>query len=89
MGSAAGHSGRRGSPSGAGGAERWAGRPVIGPPEGSPHARGCWIWLDPRGSPRSLTVGEWEPVYGRPAEAQARWEKAHGRPLPDPVGGSR
>ncbi|HKP49075.1 MAG TPA: tRNA (adenosine(37)-N6)-threonylcarbamoyltransferase complex dimerization subunit type 1 TsaB [Gemmatimonadales bacterium] len=24
----------------------------------------------------------WEPEYGRPAEAQARWEAAHGRPLP-------
>ena len=24
-----------------------------------------------------------EPVYGRPAEAQARWEARHGRPLPD------
>jgi tRNA threonylcarbamoyladenosine biosynthesis protein TsaB len=26
----------------------------------------------------------WEPHYGRPAEAQVRWEQAHGRPLPDP-----
>jgi tRNA threonylcarbamoyladenosine biosynthesis protein TsaB len=25
-----------------------------------------------------------EPVYGRPAEAQARWEARHGRELPDP-----
>jgi tRNA threonylcarbamoyladenosine biosynthesis protein TsaB len=25
-----------------------------------------------------------EPVYGRPAEAQAKWEARHGRPLPDP-----
>ncbi len=25
----------------------------------------------------------WEPVYGRPAEAQAKWEAAHGRRLPD------
>src|SRR5206468_9666292 len=24
-----------------------------------------------------------EPVYGRPAEAQASWEARHGRPLPD------
>jgi tRNA threonylcarbamoyladenosine biosynthesis protein TsaB len=24
-----------------------------------------------------------EPAYGRPAEAQARWEERHGRPLPD------
>lgn len=26
-----------------------------------------------------------EPVYGRPAEAQAKWEARHGRPLPDPT----
>src|SRR5213595_3910467 len=25
-----------------------------------------------------------EPLYGRPAEAQAKWEARHGRPLPDP-----
>lgn len=28
----------------------------------------------------------WRPVYGRPAEAQAVWERKHGRPLPDPAG---
>lgn len=27
----------------------------------------------------------WQPVYGRPAEAQAVWERTHGRPLPDPT----
>ncbi len=27
----------------------------------------------------------WEPYYGRPAEAQARWETLHGRPLPDSI----
>lgn len=26
-------------------------------------------------------VHAWEPIYGRPAEAQARWEATHGRPL--------
>lgn len=26
----------------------------------------------------------WQPEYGRPAEAQAVWERKHGRPLPDP-----
>jgi tRNA threonylcarbamoyladenosine biosynthesis protein TsaB len=26
-------------------------------------------------------VEEWTPEYGRPAEAQARWEREHGRPL--------
>jgi tRNA threonylcarbamoyladenosine biosynthesis protein TsaB len=25
-----------------------------------------------------------EPAYGRPAEAQAKWEAQHGRPLPNP-----
>lgn len=29
---------------------------------------------------------EWEPNYGRPAEAQARWEATHGRRLPDSAG---
>jgi len=28
----------------------------------------------------------WEPTYGRPAEAQAKWERDHGRPLPDTPG---
>lgn len=28
----------------------------------------------------------WEPQYGRPAEAQARWEAQHQRPLPHPPG---
>jgi tRNA threonylcarbamoyl adenosine modification protein YeaZ len=31
----------------------------------------------------------WEPEYGRPAEAQARWEAAHGRRLPDSAGTAR
>ncbi len=31
----------------------------------------------------------WEPDYGRPAEAQARWEQEHGRPLPDSPGHPR
>ncbi|MFI5235328.1 MAG: tRNA (adenosine(37)-N6)-threonylcarbamoyltransferase complex dimerization subunit type 1 TsaB [Gemmatimonadales bacterium] len=31
-------------------------------------------------------LAAWEPTYGRPAEAQRKWEEAHGRPLPDPSG---
>jgi tRNA threonylcarbamoyl adenosine modification protein YeaZ len=31
----------------------------------------------------------WEPNYGRPAEAQAKWEREHGRPLADPAGKPR
>lgn len=39
----------------------------------------------PGGTTLIATADSWEPVYGRPAEAQARWEQAHGRPLPDPT----
>ena len=67
--------------------ERWAGRAVIGPPAGQPEAR---MLLDlvgrPGGAVRVEPVEAWQPVYGRPAEAQARWETAHGRPLPDSIG---
>ncbi|MEO8226139.1 MAG: tRNA (adenosine(37)-N6)-threonylcarbamoyltransferase complex dimerization subunit type 1 TsaB [Gemmatimonadota bacterium] len=31
-------------------------------------------------------VHAWEPVYGRPAEAQAKWELDHGRALPGAAG---
>lgn len=34
-------------------------------------------------------LGTWEPEYGRPAEAQARWEAVHGRRLPDSTGTTR
>lgn len=60
--------------------------PVIGPPDGAPHARHL---LALAGLGAGLPVpmdGRWEPEYGRPAEAQAKWEAAHGRPLPDPAG---
>ena len=67
--------------------EGWIGRPVIGPPDGSPHATQLLGLVGrPGGAHRIDAVSEWEPVYGRPAEAQARWEMAHGRPLPDSVG---
>ena len=29
-------------------------------------------------------ISTWEPTYGRPAEAQAKWEREHGRPLDHP-----
>jgi tRNA threonylcarbamoyladenosine biosynthesis protein TsaB len=67
--------------------ERWSGKRVVGPPEGSPHAARLLDLMGLRGGAREVhTVWEWEPVYGRPAEAQARWESVHGRPLPDSVG---
>ena len=67
--------------------ERWVGRPVVGPPDGSPHAARLLELVGRRGGAREVeAVQAWEPVYGRPAEAQARWESAHGRPLPNSVG---
>lgn len=41
--------------------------------------------LDAAGATRVVAdPASWEPVYGRPAEAQARWEREHGRPLAHP-----
>lgn len=36
-------------------------------------------WLDEAGP---VDLASWEPAYGRLAEAQVKWETAHGRPLP-------
>ena len=48
--------------------------------EAVPHARGV-ARVD--ASALSLVdLDSWEPDYGRLAEAQVRWESAHGRPLP-------
>jgi len=70
--------------------ERQTGLEMIGPPEGAPHAARLIELVATEGGARRVEdVQGWEPVYGRPAEAQARWEIAHGRPLPDSVGGSR
>lgn len=35
------------------------------------------------GARRIDETATWEPTYGRPAEAQVKWEREHGRPLPD------
>ncbi|NNG17341.1 MAG: tRNA (adenosine(37)-N6)-threonylcarbamoyltransferase complex dimerization subunit type 1 TsaB [Gemmatimonadales bacterium] len=63
----------------------WAGCPVT-----PPSSRGAGALLDliglsggARRIPHSEVSG-WEPDYGRPAEAQAKWERVHGRPLADP-----
>lgn len=39
-------------------------------------------WCGPWESFGPLSVDEWEPDYGRLAEAQVKWEATHGRPLP-------
>jgi tRNA threonylcarbamoyladenosine biosynthesis protein TsaB len=70
--------------------ERWAGRALIGPPAGAPDARALLDLVGrPGGAARVDPVEGWQPVYGRPAEAQARWETAHGRALPDSIGSRR
>jgi len=70
--------------------ERATGLTMITPPEGAPRARALIALAGlERGAREVSAVSEWEPFYGRPAEAQARWEIAHGRPLPDPTGGAR
>ena len=47
-----------------------------------PHARGTALLLDEILAVGSVDVASWEPVYGRLAEAQVKWEAAHGRALP-------
>jgi tRNA threonylcarbamoyladenosine biosynthesis protein TsaB len=65
----------------------WAERTVV-PPEASPRAESLLALLDlADGARRVDDVLTWEPEYGRPAEAQARWEQAHGRPLASAAGG--
>ena len=57
---------------------------VIGPGQqidAHPHARGVVPILPSIVGAGSVDLASWEPDYGRLAEAQVRWEAAHGRPL--------
>jgi tRNA threonylcarbamoyladenosine biosynthesis protein TsaB len=47
----------------------------------TPHARGAARFLDSIGSTGPVAIETWEPDYGRLAEAQVRWELAHGKAL--------
>jgi tRNA threonylcarbamoyladenosine biosynthesis protein TsaB len=40
----------------------------------------------PGGARTIASPADYEPHYGRPAEAAAKWEREHGRPLPDSPG---
>lgn len=64
---------------------QWTGRAPVGPPVGRASAAALLelVWSDPDRY-AVAEVASWEPTYGRPAEAQVRWEARHGRPLPDP-----
>ncbi len=57
---------------------------VIGPGQqldSGPHARGVAPILETIIGSGPVDLAAWEPDYGRLAEAQVRWEAAHGRPL--------
>ena len=61
---------------------------VVGPgqPERSvePHARAAARLTKLIGATAPADLAQWEPAYGRLAEAQVKWEAAHGRPLTVP-----
>ena len=65
----------------------WTGRNPVEPPRGTPRAHHM-LGLACLGNAVTAVpeVEAFEPNYGRVAEAQARWEIAHGRPLRDPPG---
>lgn len=64
--------------------------PLIRGSASLPHASALLSLIGVPGGAAPITrLDDWEPAYGRPAEAQARWEAAHGRTLPDPVGDPR
>ncbi len=61
------------------------GATAIGPDElldARPHARGALVVAGAWDALPSLALDAWEPTYGRLAEAQVKWEAAHGRALP-------
>jgi tRNA threonylcarbamoyladenosine biosynthesis protein TsaB len=47
----------------------------------TPHAKGTARCLALVAATGSVDLASWEPVYGRLAEAQVKWEAAQGRPL--------
>ena len=64
-----------------------AGREPIPPPAGASRAAAFLALEAVAGALRPVPdIMEFDPDYGRPAEAQVRWERAHGRRLPDSPG---
>ena len=51
----------------------------------APHARGAARMMETIVGRGPVDIDSWEPQYGRLAEAQVKWEAAHGRPLPASV----
>lgn len=68
----------------------WIGNPPLGLEALAPTAASLLAVVNRSGAARALgDPAIAEPVYGRPAEAQAQWEARHGRPLPDTPGPTR
>jgi tRNA threonylcarbamoyladenosine biosynthesis protein TsaB len=68
----------------------WTGADPIGPEHLPPSATQLLALADRAGAARVLDdLGAAEPVYGRLAEAQVKWESRHGRALPDSTGTER
>ena len=58
---------------------------AVGPLESTnaaPDAAGVARLLDVIGASGPVSLDQWEPAYGRLAEAQVKWEALHGGPLP-------
>ena len=69
---------------------RWVGAAPLGPEQLVPGAAALLALVQRAGAARALAdPATAEPVYGRPAEAQVKWEARHGRPLPDSPGTAR
>ncbi len=61
----------------------WTGRdPVTAAGEGASATELLTLARNNPAAYRIPTFAEWSPAYGRPAEAQVRWEALHGKPLP-------
>ena len=57
---------------------------LVGPDQSQgwePHARGVSLLADVIETSQPVDLAGWEPVYGRMAEAQVKWEATHGRSL--------
>ena len=67
-------------------AEAWSGTPLLSLTMLRPGAASLLALKQSEAAGRWLEdLSTAEPAYGRQAEAQARWEARHGRPLPDPT----
>ncbi len=63
-----------------------AGARLVGPEQADawqPHARGVSLLARVIAESGPVDLASWEPLYGRMAEAQVKWETTHGRALRD------